>query len=199
MKRNGDAMMRASALAVFALLSVTASAQPLPPPASGAGAAAALGVPYVATTAGPASLTGTTSETNMAVLRIPANTIGKNGAFEVVAVWSFPNNANTKTMLVRYSPVSGAVTGGALGSATSATTTASAQTLWIIRNNNSTANQTNWAVAGVTPFGTAAPGVATNLAVDTTADSYLNINGQLAVATDTLILQHAYLVVYPHQ
>jgi len=191
-------MMRFPALVAIALISVAASAQPLPPPAGGGASGGGGNISFVASaTSGPISLTGSTVETNLAALKIPANSLGKNGAFEVVAIWSFPNNANNKTMTVRYTPIAGAVTGGGLGSPTIATTTASAQMLWIVRNNNSTGNQTQWAVGGQTPFATAAPSIATNVATDTTADSYFNLNGQLAVATDTLTLQHAYLVVYP--
>jgi hypothetical protein len=184
-------------IAAVAFLFATQSlAQPGPlPGAGGAGGAA----PYIATTTGAVSLTGTTAETNLAALKIPANTIGKNGAVEIFTIWSYTNGSNNKSMLVRYTQGAASIVGGSTGVVTVATTTTSASLGWIIRANNATNAQTWYAAGGQTPFGTAGTNIGTALTADTTQDTYININGQLAVGTDTLTLQHAYLVVYPHQ
>jgi hypothetical protein len=54
---------------------------------------------------------------------------------------------------------------------------------------------TKWATAPTSPFASNAGNIVT-LAVDTTQDAYVNINATLAVATDTITLVHAYLVVF---
>jgi hypothetical protein len=190
--------MKAAAIifGVMTLLPALALAQPLPPPIGGPAGGEAV---YVATTAGPTPLTGSTSETNLAALKIPANTMGKNGVAEVYALWSFPASANNKTMTMRYNNTSGSTAGGVTGAPSiSASTNQSAQLIWIIRNNNATNSQSIFAPGGSTPFALY-NGVLTALAIDTTQDSFINLNGTLALGTETLTLQHAYVVVYPHQ
>jgi hypothetical protein len=176
------------------LLAPLARAQPLPPPTPGAAAGGV--APYVATTAGVANLTGTSSETNLAALKIPANTIGKNGVAEIYIFASYTNSSNNKTITGRITNIAGSTTGGGVISAIF-TTTASAQMLLIISNNNATNAQVWFAAPAITPFAqnVAAPG--TTLNVDTTQDTYVNINGVLALSTETITLQHAYVVVYP--
>jgi hypothetical protein len=65
----------------------------------------------------------------------------------------------------------------------------------VLRNNNATNVQAAHFASPIAPFGTSTTPVA--LAVDTTQDSYININGQLALGTETITLMHAYAVVYP--
>ena len=152
--------------------------------------------PFVIATAGQVSVTGTTNETNLAALRIPGGSVGKNGVIEVKALWSYPNSSNTKTLTTRWTTASGSVTGGLFQPASSATTTTEAQTLAIIRNNNATNAQVAFNQPALTPFGVGVPAFAT-MALDTTVDTYININGTLASAAETLILVHAYAVVFP--
>ena len=153
------------------------------------------GVSVVAT-AGPVSLTGSTSETNLAALKIPAGAIGKNGAVQIVTLWTYTNSSNNKTIIFRYANTSGTTTGALLGNNLVVTTTAAAQLLNIIHANNATNAQLSWNQAGNTPFNTGGV-AAVALSVDTTQDSYININGILALGTETLTLQHAYAVVFP--
>src|SRR5215469_5579749 len=136
----------------------------------------------VAATHGQTSVTGTTSETNLAALRIPAGSMGRNGHIEIKILWSYTNSANNKILAIRVG--------------TTVTTTATAQTLTIIRSNNATNAQTIYSFPPTTPFGSSTLATTTT-ALDTTADYYLNINGQLALSTETLTLLHAYAVVYP--
>ena len=152
----------------------------------------------VAATHGQTSVTGTTSETNLASLRIPAGSMGRNGHIEVKCLWSFTNSSNNKIFSIRFSQAPGAVTGQP-GSQSVATTSPTAQTLWVIRNSNATNVQSAYANAGgvlLAPFGSvnATPVSGT---VDTTQDAFINVNGILALSTETLTLVHAYAVVYP--
>lgn len=155
------------------------------------------GIPLVITSAGQASVTGVTTETNLAALRIPAGTIGANGVVEVKTLWNYTNNANNKFLFVRYNQTSGATAGGVTSGTVTVTTTANTQMFNIIRNNNAANAQICYTGGGTAPFGS---GASANfaIAVDTTADSYLNINGTLANAGDTITLVHAYAVVFPH-
>src|SRR5215469_13856736 len=75
----------------------------------------------VIATKGPASVTVTVTETNLAALRIPAKTIGRNGALEVRMLWSYPHNANVKTFHVRFSRGAGTTTRPAAGQPATAT------------------------------------------------------------------------------
>ena len=149
----------------------------------------------VAATQGQTSVTGTTTGANLAALRIPAGSMGRNGHIEVKCLWTYSNSANVKTTSVQFSQTSGSG-GSFIAGNLAVTTTASAQTLTIIRNNNATNSQTAFAPNPSTPFGSTASASLT-AAIDTTADSFVNINGQLAVSTDTLTLVHAYAVVFP--
>jgi len=152
-------------------------------------------VPLVVTTTGQVSLTGSTTETNMAALRIPANTMGANGVIEVKCFWSYTNSSNNKTILHRLGATSGSGGVSVIGSVI-VTTTASSQTMAIIRNNNAVNSQTVFASAS-TPFGPSGSAPLTS-SQNSAADLYININGQLAVGTETLTLVHAYAVVFPH-
>jgi len=169
------------------LLAMPATAQTIVAPPSGF---------IVAATQGQTSVTGTTSETNLAALKIPAGSMGKNGHVEVKCLWSYTNSANNKILAIRVGTTAGAIVGPVAGSATTVTTTATAQTLTIIRSNNATNAQTIYSFPPTTPFGSSIL-ANTATALDVTADFYLNINGQLALSTETLTLVHAYAVVYP--
>ena len=151
--------------------------------------------PLTVATAGANALTGTVSETNLAALKIPAGSLGTNGSLWISCLWSYTNSSNAKTMTIRFTSTSGATSGGVIGTALSVTTTAAAQTLNIIRENNATNAQLSWAQAGNTPFNTGGT-TATVLAVDTTQDSYINVNGTLANSGETLTLQHCSVFIY---
>jgi len=149
----------------------------------------------VAATQGQTSVTGTTSETNLAALKIPGGVLGKNGHVEIKALWSFTNSANTKTLWVRMSSTAG-VTGQPSGFA-QVTTTATAQTLSVFRNMNATNSQRAYGGGQTTaPFGSGA-GADTTATSDTTQDTYINLDGTLALGTETITLVHAYAVVFP--
>jgi hypothetical protein len=138
------------------------------------------------------TLTGVVPETIMASLRIPAGSIGKNGAVQVTALWTYPNSANNKALVTRFSATAG-VTGSTVETF-NATTTATAQTLVIMHANNATNAQAFYVSPVANPYGTNTTALNTTT-VDTTADSFVNITGTVAGAGETLTLQHAYAVV----
>ena len=150
----------------------------------------------VIATTGPVTQTGIITETNFAALRIPANTIGRNGLVEVRTLWSYTNSANNKTFNVRFNPTAGSIAGGAIGPSATVTTTATAQGVSLFGNNNATNQQAYFNVPNTTPYGVSAQGVAI-AGIDTTADAYVNINGSITAAGETLTLQHAAVVIFP--
>jgi hypothetical protein len=154
--------------------------------------------PYVATTTGAVSVTGVTTETNLAALRIPANTLGANGAAELKTLWTHTGNANNKSLLVRFTGVAGSTSGGVTsGTTVVASSFQSTHMILYLRNAGATNSQYYPNTTGLAPFGSSLnPPIQSS--VDTTLDTYININGTLAVGTDTLTLVHAYLVVFPH-
>jgi hypothetical protein len=128
-------------------------------------------------------LTGTTDETDLAVVVVPANAMGPNGQLRVTSWWSNNNSGNAKTRRVRLE--AGEVM------AASNSTQVSAQDQRIIANRNNVASQIVSAAAGA-HFGGAA-GALSTLTVDTAAAANLRFTGQLANAGDTITLE-GYLV-----
>lgn len=130
-----------------------------------------------------AALTGTTAETTLATVTVPAGMLGPNGALDILALWTFTNSANVKTLRVRL--------GGLLGTAfleTTQTATAAAQTTTRIFNRGSVASQVGF-VASVVSGGGNSTGAIVTSAIDTSAAVSLVITGQLANAGESITLQ----------
>jgi hypothetical protein len=130
-------------------------------------------------------VTGTTTETQLASITIPANAMGANGCIRVTTTWSYPNSANSKTFRIRFGG-----SGGPAFLGNVVTTTQSSHQMTDICNNNATnvqkgATQTNSFGASGSTLGAGS--------VDTTAATTLYISGQLANSTETLTLER-YLV-----
>lgn len=128
--------------------------------------------------------TGTTNETTLATIAIPAGAMGVSGALRVITVWSYTNSANNKTFRARL--------GGSTFATAVVTTTASSSSLWEVWNRNAANSQvSNGSGAGA---GLGASGNATvTLAVDTSVAQNLTITAQLASAGETITLE-AYTV-----
>jgi hypothetical protein len=132
-----------------------------------------------------ASHTGDTTETSLATITIPANTMSANACLRVTTLWETTNNADTKTLYVRLSATSGAPNGTAFiqgGNANTSNFRIQAQ----ICNQNATNAQIGSA-AGLTGFGTSTGSPVTS-AIDTTAITYINIDGKLGTSSDTITL-----------
>lgn len=143
---------------------------------------------YTAISGASVALTGSTSETVMATITIPAGVLGPNGSVRVRTLWSATNNANNKTRRIRYGAL-GAGTGGAvmLGIASASVATMQHYTQWT--NRNATNSQVGMATgAGTGGFTESTSAIAT-AAIDTTAATDVVITGQLATGTDTLTLE----------
>jgi len=134
-------------------------------------------------------LTGTTTTTTLASVTVPGGLMSANGILEVHSFWSYPNNANNKTIYVKYSG-----TGGTSFLGRTETTTVINQSITLIRNTNSTSAQigSNGGLAGGVGVGTGA--TITNT-VNTASDSTISIMGALGVSTDTISL-YGYRIIY---
>lgn len=110
---------------------------------------------------------------------IPANSVGPNGSIVVAVTLTFNNNANTKTVRLRYSGASG--TQYINWGSASRTSVGTAMT---ISNRNATNSQISSASADLS-----GAGALTTSAVDTTASTTLVLTCQKAISTDSCTME----------
>jgi hypothetical protein len=120
--------------------------------------------------------TGDTAETNLAVCPISANMLGPNGMLEIRVFWQYTNNADTKTTKIRFSATLGDTSGGMQVYTNGPTTTANAQCLSFLQNNNSASAQITYSNGTCNPFAGTTATAPTTGAIPTNALSYININ-----------------------
>jgi hypothetical protein len=145
-------------------------------------------------TSGSASVTGTATETNLAAIRIPGGSMGPNGSINVNCVWALTGTVGTKTGSIRFNATAGAVAGSPVNTAFSSAAAVFPQTLSIIRNNNSQTAQTQYNSLGTAPFGSPAAALGTT-AINTAADSWVNVNATSPTAGEVITLQHCQVTV----
>jgi hypothetical protein len=129
------------------------------------------------------SVTGTTNETALATVTIPAGAMGLNGGLWIYSTWSYPNSANNKTPRIRF--------GGAAGTqyhALAQSTTVSYQGFVRIRNRNSASSQIGGSsiFTSIGQTSTVAPPTS---ALDTSVAQDIVFSGQLGLSTETLTLE----------
>ena len=131
------------------------------------------------------SVTGTTSETALATISIPAGLIGANGKILIYPLFSATNNANNKTIRVKL--------GGSSGYFLQNSGYAQLSNIVIFRNFNSESVQK---IASGTATGLGQiTGSFTSLLIDTSAATTLDVTGQLANAGDTLTLDGLFVEI----
>lgn len=128
--------------------------------------------------------TGTTAETTLATITIPANTMGANGRVEIEVLWTHTNNANTKTERVKF--------GATTFSSIAVTTTATSRQNCFVANRGATNSQVGGQPGGIGanlgPYGVGTASI-TTAAIDTTAAVNITFTAQLANAADTITLE----------
>jgi hypothetical protein len=135
----------------------------------------------LAASAVAATHTGTTAETALATVAIPAGAMGPNGILRVTLLWSYSNSVNGKTKRVRLGGASGAVLMQHLNS-----TSVAIRHHLLIQNRNAETAQ----IAGQITGGLAASSVANaTSSVDTSAAQDLVITAQLANAGESVTLE----------
>lgn len=139
----------------------------------------------LAASAVPQNLTGTTNETVLATVSVPAGAMGANGALHVITTWSFTGSTNAKTMRARLGGIGGTQH---LGQSVSSATNVVLSDERRIRNRNSAASQVCSTNAGATAYGTTTAAVTTST-IDTSVGVDLVFTGQLALAGETITLE----------
>lgn len=114
----------------------------------------------------PVVLTGTTAETTLLTITIPAALMGSIGRLNLLSFFALTNNANNKTLRAKIGANQINVQGAASLAATGFN-------FWLLNLNSATAQRNN---------------SSTLFAIDTTASMDLRITGQLANAADSMTL-----------
>ena len=131
------------------------------------------------------ALTGTTVETTLVTITIPAGLIGSKGKVKLYPLFSATNNTNNKTVRIKL--------GGSTGYFLQSYSYAQLSNLVIFRNFNSESVQK---VSSGLPAGLGSTGGSfTSLTIDTSAATTITITGQLAVGTDTMTLEDLFVEV----
>lgn len=148
-------------------------------------AQAALKGPYIlAASAVASSVTGTATETTLATITLPANSMGANGIVRVITAWTHTNSANNKTLRMKF--------GGTSYLNSNVTTNATSRVETQISNRNATGSQVGHSPSATASFSSSGSAIVTS-AVDTTASVTLLITGQLATTSETITLE-SYIV-----
>jgi hypothetical protein len=131
-----------------------------------------------------ASVTGTTDETALATVSVPAGTMGLSGAVEIRTTWTYTNSANSKNLRVRFGGIAGTQY-GLIG----VTTTATLSDVRRIRNRASASSQVSSATSGLsTPYGTSSSAIVTS-SINTASAVDVSITGQLTNTGETITLE----------
>lgn len=133
------------------------------------------------------SITGTTAETTLGTVTIPAGLIGANGQVEVVTAWTVTNSANNKVMKVVF--------GGSNIMATTVTTVATQQTYQRIANRNSEEAQVSFSPFSVSGLSNTSTAIST-FTVNTAVDTVVNFTGTLANTGETITLESYIVIVH---
>ena len=116
-----------------------------------------------------------TNENTVYSFSVPGGTIGNNGSLRICTQFLCTNNANVKTLRIKF--------GGVTVLSTPAANAAGAGQFLKIANRNSESSQ----ISGIVVSGTT--GTITTMAIDTSATQNIEVTVQKATAGDTLDLQ----------
>jgi len=135
----------------------------------------------VAVTSGGAAYTQTTAaDITLANITVTGGLMGEDGALRLSFDTSAPNNANTKPQKIKFGGVDIATATGASNFGVSF--------FRMLRNRGSESKNVSPYVTQVGP-GISSGGLNINLAIDTSVNQSLAFTGQLAVATDYVVLE----------
>jgi hypothetical protein len=146
------------------------------------------GSPTPFATTGPGAYTGITTLTTGPQITVPGGAMGPNGILRLLTLWSTLSNADAKTMI--------AALGGAQFLNAGLTTSGAAQVLSMVYNRGNAAINLGQPSANNAGLGTFGANIV-QLAVNTALAQTLAISGQLATATDFLILESFLAEVIP--
>lgn len=142
-------------------------------------------MPYIfAQTATAVSVGAVTSEAVLATVTIPGGVMGPNGILIIDSFWSYNNNANNKSQIIRVGGPAGTQV-VVMGSVSMSSVIRRA---FMINNNSQSAQKFLLPAGRVDGFGQASAAPATS-AVNTASNWDLVFSGQKAVSGDTLTLE----------
>lgn len=130
------------------------------------------------------------TEDILATINVPAGLLGPNGAVRVSAQWTLTNNANSKTLRVRF----GGIGGTGYLNAVQASVAGGVSTVLIGNRGAANSQAGNAVITNTAAVATAQAGTG---AVDTAAATTLVITGQKATAGDTLTLESYLVEAFP--
>jgi len=137
-----------------------------------------------AVTGSNASFTGSTTETTLINVTVPAGAMGDNGQIVVTSNWSCNNSAGAKTGTVYLGA-------SAVGTASSYTTSTGGSSMNSIRNRGALNVQSTQLIGGAAASGHV------YTAIDTSVSVAVTITGDLATATDHIILEGFTIMMNP--
>jgi hypothetical protein len=132
------------------------------------------------------SSTSSTTEANLAIAPIPAGLLSSEGALSITATITATGSSGTRSPTIRFSGTSGDTTGGTqvYGGSNLSATQASGMIIKTVWNRNSASiqvtGQTGNGGVGISSAGIITP------AINTANASYLNFNGFVASASDSM-------------
>jgi len=132
-------------------------------------------------------LTGSTVDTIMATVPIPAHQIGPGGTVEVIALYTWTSSVNQKTMRIKL----GGLTFYLMNNTAANPGYYAGSRIY----NNSDEQSYNYVQAN-TFYGVIGNGLQNN-AVDTRVAVNLDFNGQLALGTETMALRNYTVKIFP--
>jgi hypothetical protein len=137
------------------------------------------------------SNTGNTNENTILTATIPGGSIGVNGSFHIIALWTANNNANAKTYKVKFN--------GTIVLQLSMASTATTSTYTVIRNRNSASVQVsanNASLSSDGGFGMSSSLTPSTYTFDTTADITVTVTMTNADAGDTISMEAFEIIAY---
>ena len=138
----------------------------------------------VAVTGSNSGYTGSTTETNLVNVTLPAGAMGNNGQIVITSNWATNNSAGTKTGKNYLSTT-------VIGTNSSYTTSTGGSSMNSIRNRGVLNVQSTQLIGGASASGHV------YTAVDTSASVPIVISGTIATATDNVILEGFTVQLFP--
>ncbi|WIA56600.1 hypothetical protein N6H05_01880 [Sphingobium sp. WTD-1] len=146
--------------------------------------------PYILAQDGAASAvwTGSLATHDFLTITIPGGALGPKGSLKIESFWTISQNANTKTVMHKF--------GGATINSWPVTTSGNVGSLLRMNNRNDQASQFIARAGSTSIYGSGvnAHGAA---AIDTSVDQVLTLTGQLANASDTMVLEGYIIEIFP--
>lgn len=141
--------------------------------------------PTAFATTGPGAFTGVTTAVTGPSVTVPANALGPNGVLRASHAWSFPGNANNKTVAIAF--------GGTTIVSTTQTANLSLSGLLTLANRGVANAQVGGNSVTIGATGISVP----NFAINTAVSQPLAMVGTMVVATDFIIMESLLIEVIP--